>query len=629
MMAILPIIAGSVLLRSSALIAASAGVAVGLTAGMLSAPVTPYGLFDDRLHTLSGVIESYAELDGAGSAIIRIDSCDATPCREFRISAYIPATEPEIDDTYRLRFRATIEPLTSKTDLPDEADHSISLRRQGVTAGSFINPNSIDVYSPVNGFLPSLRRTRHKLARAIALSPVNDSTGAFLIATLTGDRDLIQMDVRTTFSTVGLAHLLALSGLHVAIITGVVGLCMLPLVIIRRRKWAMVLTVIAMWLFAVMTGMTPSVVRAVIMGSLLMSTLMLERHPLPLNTLSAAAIILLLFSPRSLFSAGFQLSFLAVLSILVFARPLTPKRGHPLLRAIGAYFAVTVSATLGTGIWSTALFGVFPLWFIPANIIASFIIAPLIVSGMVTLLLTFAGLPAWLPAICADFLYSLLSHIASSLSQLPILRISFIPATAIVVYFAVLTMLAALIITRRKVWLISAALTLLFGIALLIVIPRPIYPTQELFIPSASPSTMVLIREGATMRGFTTTHPTAITPLRTISESRYSAYMAYRGIDSIPITRVPGISIIRFGETTFMIAGKASAEVVLPTRPDYLLLSGHYSGNALRLIEAVEPDSVLIASDVAPARRDKWLREFSSAGIRARSLHESGFRISQ
>ena len=136
---------------------------------------------------------------------------------------------------------------------------------------------------------------------------------------LLGDRSQIPKPIKELFIQTGTAHILAISGLHVGIVAGLI-LIFLRLIPIGRRV-QLVLTIFILLFYAFLTGGRPSVIRATIMAVVFLTSFLLEREPEVLNTLSLAALILLLLNPLNIFDVGFQLSFICVLSIIF----LTPK----------------------------------------------------------------------------------------------------------------------------------------------------------------------------------------------------------------------------------------------------------------------------------------------------------------
>ena len=154
-------------------------------------------------------------------------------------------------------------------------------------------------------------RLRRLLTETFARS--DRATSAMLCATVLGDRTELGDDLEEAFQRSGTMHLLAISGLHVGIVAFLIWKVCSLLGLGRGKSGAVVLA--AVLLYALMTGATPSVVRATIMTAALVVGILGRRRLDPLQVTAMAALVLLAARPYDLFSAGFQLSFAAVVSI--------------------------------------------------------------------------------------------------------------------------------------------------------------------------------------------------------------------------------------------------------------------------------------------------------------------------
>lgn len=172
-------------------------------------------------------------------------------------------------------------------------------------------------------------------------------------AMLLGIRDALPEDTRRTFSDAGIAHILAVSGLHVALLTEAL---MLPLRrLLSPRKRLGVLSAFLL-LYCALLGFSAPVVRASLLMLIAQVRRLVRRAPDSLTALSAAFLLILLFRPLDLFSAGFQLSFLAVLGITVMLPPLKRRlEGRP-FRRLGEALGVTAAATLGAAVPTAQVF---------------------------------------------------------------------------------------------------------------------------------------------------------------------------------------------------------------------------------------------------------------------------------
>jgi competence protein ComEC len=192
---------------------------------------------------------------------------------------------------------------------------------------------------------------------------IGGEEGEFLKGLLIGERTGLSPGVRRAFLDSGVAHILAVSGSNVAVVAAAVmtlfSLCRVP------RNLGRVMTVVALIIYMLVTGSQPPVVRATLMALALLLSNSLGRRVHPLNGVGLAALIMFLLDARQLFDAGFQLSFGAVIAILVLhrrligfvrerARDTVPLR---LARQVCSVFAVSVAASLGTLPLTAIVFG--------------------------------------------------------------------------------------------------------------------------------------------------------------------------------------------------------------------------------------------------------------------------------
>ena len=166
-----------------------------------------------------------------------------------------------------------------------------------------------------------LRRRAMQRIEALRLTP---SVGAVVSAMSVGERSRLTPELRRSYVRAGGAHLLAVSGLHIGFLFVVVNLLLMPLTALRGGQLVRsVVAVVVIWLYAMMVGLSPSVMRAAVMFSLVQLSTALGSRTVHLNTLCFAATMMLLWDARMLYDAGFLLSVLAVAAIVEWGVPLS------------------------------------------------------------------------------------------------------------------------------------------------------------------------------------------------------------------------------------------------------------------------------------------------------------------
>ena len=212
---------------------------------------------------------------------------------------------------------------------------------------------------------------RSQLLEKYSANGINGQELAVLSALTLGDKSLLSDKTRDDYSVAGASHILALSGLHLTIIYAILTLLAGRL---RRKLVVVLLTTLSIWAFVFISGMSPSVTRAAIMLTMYTFCDMLNRGRPSLNSLSTAAIAILVAEPLGLYNVGFQLSFMAMVSIGMFYRAFISCLSPTLLsirpvKALVSMSAVSIAAQTGTAALVMYYFGRLPLYWVITNII--------------------------------------------------------------------------------------------------------------------------------------------------------------------------------------------------------------------------------------------------------------------
>ena len=200
---------------------------------------------------------------------------------------------------------------------------------------------------------------------------------------------MITSDLKDVYSIVGSSHILALSGIHLTILYGILSL----LTFRRRRQWLIQgILLLGIWTYVFLVGMPVSIVRSALMLSIYSLMTLSGRGKSPLNTLSFAALVILLVQPFALYDIGFQLSFLAVLSLVLFYRRLAgwlPSfiKRNKVLKSIADIAVVALAAQIGTAPLVAYYFGRFSCCFLLANYIVTPCAFLILSCGLLSLLL--------------------------------------------------------------------------------------------------------------------------------------------------------------------------------------------------------------------------------------------------
>uniref|UniRef100_A0AB33J5J9 ComEC family competence protein n=1 Tax=Prevotella sp. GTC17254 TaxID=3236794 RepID=A0AB33J5J9_9BACT len=262
------------------------------------------------------------------------------------------------------------------------------------------------------GFKDMLLRWRQLLTARYAASGMEQDALAVVAAMTLGDKSMLSRQLKDDYSVAGTSHILALSGLHLSIIFMVLTL------LFGRSLIGRLSALVAIWMYAMLVGLPPSVVRAATMMTLYSLATLLHRSHISLNTLALAAIIMLAANPLCLWDVGFQLSFCAVAAILCLYRPLSDwlNPTNAVLRWTWTMTCTSVAAQIGTAPLVAYYFGRFSCYFLLTNLVV--IPCAMLLLYMACLLLLMGWLPicaqvlGWAVGIVAGLMNSVVSSIA-------------------------------------------------------------------------------------------------------------------------------------------------------------------------------------------------------------------------
>nr|WP_290440693.1 ComEC/Rec2 family competence protein [Riemerella anatipestifer] len=201
---------------------------------------------------------------------------------------------------------------------------------------------------------------------------LSQQTRAFLKGIVLADRTEVDAGTNSNFRRSGLAHILAISGTHIAIIFGMVYMLLRLVLPVRFRIGVILLSLSLIWAFTWFIDWGNSVVRACIMLTVYFGFILLQRKPQVLDSLALAGLGILMVDTQELFSVGFQLSFSAVLGIYWFNRPmirLFPNPRNKIQKLLLYTFTMSTAAQLGTMPIVIYYFHQYSAWSILANLL--------------------------------------------------------------------------------------------------------------------------------------------------------------------------------------------------------------------------------------------------------------------
>ena len=332
-------------------------------------------------------------------------------------------------------LRISCKPIPIKNrGNPYEFDYRFYMENHCIKYYSMAGEEDVSFHAP-----PSRRKLKHRALivreRIIEMyreRGITDDRIGLVAAITLGQKNMLDPEQKQVFIKAGIMHIMAVSGLH-AVILSMFIFSMLFFMKGKLNIFRILITVLLLWSFAFVTGLTPSVLRATLMFTFLQAGNLMKRNVNSINSVLASAVVLIIIRPSVIFDAGFLLSYSAVIFIICFYRELYLKltfrtwAGDKIWKSA----AVTIVAQAGTLPLTISLFNRFPVWFMLTNLIIVPLSSLLIIVGCLVPLtypLKFVSHPL---ALLMNHLTSLTELLTEKAASFPISTIDNIGMTSI------------------------------------------------------------------------------------------------------------------------------------------------------------------------------------------------------
>lgn len=305
---------------------------------------------------------------------------------------YVPKDRKELDFIHYYKAEAYItQPQIPSYDF--QFNYAQYLKRKHIDYQVYLSKEIISAERNDLTLADQLKQYRFEVLKKIDKTEISEKTKEFLKGIILADRTGIDADTVRDFNKSGLVHFLAISGTHIVVIFGMFYFFLIRFASLQFRKYAVIFSLIFIWLFAAFIGFGNSVLRSCIMLSVYFIFVLLQRKPDLLHSLALSAFFILIGDTQQLFDVGFQLSFLAVLGIYWLNQPLLkyfPIQDNYIKKLLFNTITISLSAQLATLPLVLYYFHQFSL----ISIIANFVIVPfseiiIIFSFLMTALISF------------------------------------------------------------------------------------------------------------------------------------------------------------------------------------------------------------------------------------------------
>lgn len=518
----------------------------------------------------------------------------------------------------------TILQHTNSPKNPNQFDYAQYLANKQIYAQIYTSKVEIDVNKKIKKdiwFYASRLNTRiiHNLEKA----KFNNSEMNVALALILGQQQEISSDIIQDYQYSGATHVLSVSGLHVGFIMLFILFILKPIPNTKKGSFIKLVTIlISLALFAIISGLSPPVLRSVVMFSFLSTGNHLHRKSNTYHTLLVSILLILLFEPYFLFDVGFQLSYIALFSIL-WLQPLLKNIWLPknkIVKYIWEGLTVSFAAQIGTFPICLYYFHQFPALFFVTNILILPVLSFIMIVGIVVMLISaFTSCPLILIQIFEKSIYVLnqIIHYVASFESFVIKNISFNSYHLISFY---LFLIAAIILFKKPSHnkLIIVLVTIIMIQVSFIQTKKEIESKQELIVYNAKKKTVITERIGKDISLFTS-------DVLSGKESKNNVLDAYLVANFGVLKSINKIKNVLFfnGRKILIIDSSGISENRI--KPDILLLTASPKINLDRVLKDLHPKIVIADGSNSYSLQKYWKSSCHKKRIPFHSTNEKGF----
>ena len=447
--------------------------------------------------------------------------------------------------TDRLVFVGKYTPISPPKN-PYQFNYKRYMERKGVYGRTEVVAFSV-VKNNTTGFMGSIARTRSHLAIVID-KYFNQESSALLKTLLLGKRTDLDNEVYQHYVDAGAVHILAISGLHVGIITAILLLLLqkMPnLGFYRPLRYFILLA--GLWAFAFIAGASPSVLRATVMFSFVGLSTLMRRKQGRFDALMLSMLFLLLINPYYLYDVGFQLSYAAVFSIMKFY-PVMRKWWQPenkYLQWIWSLFLVGLSAQIVVLPISLYYFHQFPILFFVSNLVVVPLLQPILIGSIIALCLGSFGILPYAIVFVLEKLIALMNFLVAFIAHQEMFIIRNIPFTTPLLLSSLLTVFILIVFVhfRKYKVLVALLLSVLLFQGVLFYHKYKLETTEEMLVFRKYKQKVITIRQGDKLSIYQTD---TISPDPVVMN-----YIKNKGVSNIELKKMP--YILRFKQKNYLL----------------------------------------------------------------------------
>lgn len=400
-----------------------------------------------------------------------------------------------------IKAKTTLQHNNSNKN-PNQFNYSKYLSDKQIYAQVYLNKSEISLNKKLKKDIWYYSGRLHsRIVRNLEQSHFNKEEMNVALALILGQQQEISSDIIQDYQYSGATHILSVSGLHVGFIMIFINFILKPIPNTRKGSLIKLISVLlSLATFAIISGLSPSVLRSVVMFSFLAIGTHLRRSGSIYHTLLVSMLLILLFEPYFLFDVGFQLSYLA-LFFIVWLQPVLKKIGTPknkIQTTVWNALTVSFAAQIGTLPLCLYYFHQFPGLFFVTNIIIIPILSFIMIAGIIVMIVAIFGAPPILVIEIFEksiYLLNKTIHIVASFEWFVIRDISFNSYYLLTLY---LFIISAVIWAKKPNYtkLVVLLITIIFLQVSFIYTKKEVESTQEMIVYNTKKNTLISERKG-------------------------------------------------------------------------------------------------------------------------------------
>jgi competence protein ComEC len=526
---------------------------------------------------------------------------------------------------------------------PSQFDYKRWLRFNKIFDQVFLSGGDWKLLDRRSGYLLSefSFSLQDKLLKIFSENFITGQEFAVLSALILGYEDDIGQETISAYAASGALHVLSVSGLHVGIIYVALNFFLGFLQYGRReRLLKSAIIILFLWFYALLTGLSPSVLRSATMLSFIVIGNMTRQHTNLCNTLAASAFFLLCLDPFLIMQVGFQLSYTAVLGIILLQPPIQAWWDPPgyVLRQVWSLTAVSLAAQLATFPMGLLYFHQFPVYFLLANLVVIPVSTIIIYGGIFLLAVAWWQPVAGVTGVLLGSLVACMNAVVVAIEHFPlslVMGVSITVAETLALYISIASLVSFMVSADQRL-LVAGVFAAALILATQLIELRRHYAQKQLVVYSIKGKSLLNIIDGD--KNFVWADSALFADAHSLSFNVYQ-YWWDCGLDEKKAAQISDITasddkihcyrnFIQY-ENLRICAVRDSVMLGRfcgTTEVDFLVLSNNVRTKLESLLSHFKFRFLIIDSSNSFSRSSRWMEEARNLGIPAHSvLHNGAF----